>query len=154
MFSNDLVCDILTYINDNINDKISINDIENNFHYNRYYIMKLFKKEIGLTIINYINSLRIYNSIKCIENSSSSFLSIAINNGFSSLEYFSETFRLVTGYTPSDFKLFFSNTIDDDDYIKIQNIISSLFSINELYLNYLNRRKPVNKPVMKLSLFK
>ncbi len=154
MFSNELICDILTYINQNINNKITINDLEDLYHYNRYYIMKLFKKEVGMTIINYINSLRIYNSIKCIESSSSSFLSIALNNGFSSLEYFSETFKVITGYAPSDFKSFFNNNISDKDYIKIQNSISELFDISNFYLKYVERRKPRKAPVMKLSLFK
>lgn len=154
MFSNELICEILIYINKNINNKITINELENLFHYNRYYIMKLFKKEVGLTIINYINSLRIYNSIKFINSSSNSFLSIALNNGFSSLEYFSETFKAVTGYTPSDIKSFFNNDINDKDYIKIQSSISNLFDISNLYLKYVKRRKPRKSPVMKLSLFK
>lgn len=154
MFSNELICEILIYINQNINNKITINDLEDLYHFNRYYIMKLFKKEVGMTIINYINSLRLYNSIKCIESSSNTFLSIALNNGFSSLEYFSETFKNVTGYTPSDFKSFFNNNINDKDYTKIQGCISELFDINNFYLKYIERRKPKKSPVMKLSLFK
>ena len=63
MFSNDLVCKIIKYIDENFNNKITIEDLENTFFYNRFYIMKLFKKEMKLTIIDYINSLRIYNSM-------------------------------------------------------------------------------------------
>ena len=63
MYSNKIICDILIYIENNLKSKITIKDLENKFFYNRYYIMKLFKKEIGLTIIEYINSLKIYNRI-------------------------------------------------------------------------------------------
>jgi YesN/AraC family two-component response regulator len=66
MYSNKLICEILIYIDKNIKNKITIEELENKFFYNRYYIMKLFKKEIGLTIVEYINSIRIYNSILLI----------------------------------------------------------------------------------------
>ena len=48
MISNSLVCDILEYINKNINDKITIDDLTYEFNYNRYYLMKLFKKELDI----------------------------------------------------------------------------------------------------------
>ena len=43
MYSNDLVCNILIYINNNYKKDISIDEISNYFSYNRFYIMKLFK---------------------------------------------------------------------------------------------------------------
>ena len=100
MYSNDLICDILLYIDKNINDKISINDLTQQFYYNRYYIMKLFKKEIGITIIDYVNSIRVYNSLKLLNESDSKMLNVALRNGFNSLEYFSETFKKIVGLSP------------------------------------------------------
>ena len=78
MYSNNLICDILIYIHDNISNKITVNELEKRFFYNRYYIMKLFKKEIGLTIIEYINSIRIYNSILLLKNHNNNLTNIAI----------------------------------------------------------------------------
>ena len=90
MYSNKIICDILKYIDENINSKIAIEDLERKFFYNRYYIMKLFKKEIGITIVEYINCLRIYNSFFEIKNRDNKIINIAYKNGFCSLEYFSE----------------------------------------------------------------
>ena len=64
MYSNKLICDILDYIDININKEITIEELSNLFFFDRYYIMKLFKKELNITIINYIKSMRIYNSLK------------------------------------------------------------------------------------------
>ena len=69
MYSNELICKILNYIDNNINKKISIEELSLRFYYNRFYIMKLFKKEIGISLFDYINNLRIYNSINSINNS-------------------------------------------------------------------------------------
>ena len=55
MFSNDLIIQILIYIENNLYKKISIDELSITFHYNKDYIMRLFKKEIGYTIIDYIN---------------------------------------------------------------------------------------------------
>ena len=104
MYSNDLVCDILNYIDENTNNYISIDDITVHTFFNRYYIMKLFKKELKITINDYINKKRIYKSINQIRNTSDSFLKIALDNGFNSLEYFSETFKKIVGVNPAHLK--------------------------------------------------
>ena len=82
MFSNELIIKILKYIDNNMYKKISIDDLANYFHYNKDYIMRLFKKEIGYTITNYINSKRIYNSLKSFIYKDLSILNISINYGF------------------------------------------------------------------------
>ena len=50
MFSNDLVCDILEYIDNNLYCEISIDLLSSIFCYDKYYIMKLFKRETGISI--------------------------------------------------------------------------------------------------------
>lgn len=156
MYSNKLVCEILNYIEQNIKNKITIEDLENKFFYNRYYIMKLFKKEIGLTIVEYINSIRIYSSIIQIKNSNTNLINIAFKNGFYSLEYFSETFKQITKLNPRKFKDYFSfkKSISIEDIDLINNSIVKLYEISKIKDNYLSRQKPSNNPVKKLSIFK
>ena len=48
MYSNEIVCQILDYIDQNITTKISLIDISNYFFFNKFYISKLFKREIPL----------------------------------------------------------------------------------------------------------
>ena len=48
MYSNELICNILNFLNQNINRNVSINELGNRFHYDKIYIMKLFKKIIGV----------------------------------------------------------------------------------------------------------
>ena len=157
MHSNKIICDILKYIDNNINSKITIDDLENHFFYNRYYIMKLFKKEMGITIIDYINSLRIYNSILQIRDTNSSLLNIAYKNGFFSIEYFSEMFKNFVGVNPQVAK----------NYLKRKKVVSigkiNLINTSFLNLYYLTKRKEQylkNMPssnnchVKKLTIFK
>ena len=156
MYSNELVCKILNYIDNNINKKITIEELSLRFYYNRYYIMKLFKKEIGISLFDYINNLRIYNSINSINNSNKLLIRIAIENGFYSLEYFSEMFKKIIGVSPSIYKKFYYNryTPSKNNYKLItDNIIKLNMSINKVN-QYKLKRKPQTNPVRKLSIFK
>ena len=45
-----IICDICKYLLDNISEEISIDDIEKEFHYNRYYLIRAFKIYTGFTM--------------------------------------------------------------------------------------------------------
>ena len=155
MFSNKLVCDIICFIDKDINRKVSISDIEDEFFYNRYYIMKLFKREIGASITNYVNSVRIYNSLFEIKNSDFSLLRIGLNNGFYSLEYFSEIFKKIIGISPSVYR----NFVIDRDLVSFEEekvISDGISKLRELVLRkeeYLSRVKPDRIMTKKLTIF-
>ena len=155
MFSNDLVCDILEYIDNNINNRITIDDISNKFYYNRFYIMKLFKREIGIPISIYINSVRVYNSTKLIRNGNYSMLMVGLSNGFYSLEYFSEMFKKTIGVSPLKYKKYINNrfSFKEEDVNIILNNIINLKTLSEFVDKYKKNRKPIKLPVRKLSIF-
>ena len=156
MYSNKLVCDILDYIDLNLNSKITIDNISKKFYYNRYYIMKLFKKELDITIFEYINILRINNALKEIRTSNHTYTNVSINNGFYSLEYFSETFKAIIGVSPSLFKKFCHNgySISDDIRLTIITNMTSIQMLLEKIQKYRTRLKPATPPVRKLSIFR
>jgi len=156
MYSNEIVCKILNYIDININKKITIEEISLRFSYNRYYIMKLFKKEIGISLFDYVNKLRIYNSIKTINNSDALLIKVAMDNGFYSLEYYSEIFKKIMGVSPSIYKKFYYEryTYIYDAYdLIIENLIKLNKMIKEVN-TYKTNLKPRELPVRKLSIFK
>ena len=64
-----LIIEILDYIDSNIYKKITIEELSRIFFYNKDYLMRLFKREIGLTIFEYINSKKfiyLYNHIRIL----------------------------------------------------------------------------------------
>ena len=156
MYSNNLICEILKYINENINSKITIEELKNKFFYNKFYIVKLFKQEIHMTIIEYINSIRVYNSIVQIRDTNNSLLNIAFKSGFYSIEYFSETFKKIVGVNPQIVKSYFKGKkyISSSNIEKINNSFLNLYYINQIKEDYLSKRKPNISPTKKLSIFK
>ena len=112
MFSNDLICDILDFIDDNINRKITMDELSGHFYFHKDYIMRLFKKEIHSTISDYINKKRIFQSLKDLQLSKDSILYIGLKHGFSSLEYYSEVFHKVMGVSPVIYRKFSARSIE------------------------------------------
>ena len=154
MNQNKLIIKILDYIDNNIYVKISIEELSNIFFYNKDYIMRLFKKELGMTIIEYINKIRIYNSLDNLTNTSDSILKIAISHGFISQEYYSEIFKKIIGVNPYSYRKFsrFDRSMSQDIINLISNnLIELKYSIDKInkYKNNIPR-----ETIKKLSLFK
>ena len=134
----EVIYNILKFIDSNINQKIDIDYLSKHFYINRYYLMKLFKREIGLTINNYINSIRIYNSIKDIKDKS--ILNVALKNGFYSQEYYSEIFKKVMGVKPLTYKKYI-NYDKSVTYVEIDIILNNLIKLKDIVNkkeNYIN----------------
>ena len=153
MYSNELVCNILDYLDENINTIISIDMISSIFCYDKTYVMKRFKKELGISIVSYMNAIKIFNSLKYFKYDDS-ILKISIESGFNSLEYYSEMFKKVIGVSPMTYKQFtrYDVRVLADE---VSTIINSLVKLDELrnkVMFYRRRVKPSSVMVKKLSL--
>lgn len=155
MYSNELVCQILEFLDSNINRKISIQEIVLKFSYDRYYIMKRFKKEMGVSILLYVNQMRIYHSIFDIQKTNFSVTRIAIENGFSSLEYFSEMFFKIMGVSPRVYKNYYCCRfkVSEQELEAIRSHWADLQSFVNFVGDYKKNRKPLQAPVLKRSIF-
>lgn len=154
MFSNDLICDILDFIDDNINRKITMDELSGHFYFHKDYIMRLFKKEIHSTISDYINKKRIFQSLKDLQLSNDSILYIGLKHGFSSLEYYSEVFHKVMGVSPVIYRKFSARSmeVEDEDMKTIQKNLANISGFFENVTRYRNNRKKTLS--MNLSIFK
>lgn len=155
MHSNDLVINLLIYIDDNINKKITMDELSHIFFFNKDYLMRIFKKELDITIMDYINKLRIYNSLEDIKNTSDMMIKVALNNGYSSQEYFTETFTKIIGVSPLIYRKFtkVNSQISEHELDIIRRNLAELSStINRINI-YKTNVVPANT-IKKFTLFK
>ena len=147
MKSNELVCSILDYLEHNINDDINIFNLSKIFCYDKFYLMKKFKSELGISIIAYVNRIRIYNSLKDLD-SDELLLKVAISNGFSSLEYYSEVFSKIMGVSPSVMRKYFERNLDKEELLLVRKAIKEMSEFKTFIYEY--RFGPISEEEQKL----
>ena len=104
-----IVMEICKYILNNINNEITIDEIEEVFCYNKFYLIRAFKMYTGYTIKEFINSVKILKTIDPLLFTNDTILKIALNNGFNSQEYYSEKFKNIIGISPLQFRKEYSD---------------------------------------------
>lgn len=100
----DSIYKVEQYIKENYMKKITLNDIANHVYLSKAYLSKIFKEETGITLVNYINELRIKKSKTLLKDHSLSLADIAALTGFDDQSYFSKVFKSITGISPGKYR--------------------------------------------------
>ncbi|MBQ7912670.1 MAG: helix-turn-helix transcriptional regulator [Clostridia bacterium] len=100
---NRLLSSILTHINENLNKINNLKDITQKFYISENYLHKLFKENLRITPLNYINQKKITLAKNLIEYGHS-LSSIAEQCGFNSYASFYRCYKKYFGTTPSQLK--------------------------------------------------
>lgn len=105
-FSNNLTLSdrICRYLSDNISVPFNSENIEKRFYLSYKYMSHLFKKEKGVTMQQYHNSVRMDEACRLLCSTLMSIGEIADKLGFSDVLYFSRCFRNYTGKSPSAYR--------------------------------------------------
>lgn len=105
-FSNNLTLSdrICRYLSDNIGVPFNSENIEKQFYLSYKYMSHLFKKEKGVTMQQYHNSVRMDEACRLLCSTLMSIGEIADKLGFSDVLYFSRCFRNYTGKSPSAYR--------------------------------------------------
>ena len=73
-------------------------------HYHPYYVSRVFSRRYGITLHAYIVRRRVEEARKLLSSTSLSVSDIAARCGFCGESYFAESFRRVTGMSPTEFR--------------------------------------------------
>lgn len=92
---------VISYLESNISKKLTIEDISSDNLINKVRLQKIFNSELSTTVIDYFNSLKITEAKRLIRDGSMNFSQISDQLGYSSIHYFSNQFKKITGLTPS-----------------------------------------------------
>ncbi len=92
------------YIDEHFKESLNLDQLAELAHINKYYLVHAFRKAYGTSPINYLISRRIQESRFLLTNSDHSLSQIARILGFSSLSYFSQSFRRAEGVSPLEYR--------------------------------------------------
>lgn len=92
------------YIDLHFKESLTLDQLADKAHINKYYLGHIFKQEYGVSPINYMITRRIVESKYLLAETDLSLAQIAQLLGFSSPSYFSQAFRKTQGMSPIDYR--------------------------------------------------
>jgi AraC-like DNA-binding protein/mannose-6-phosphate isomerase-like protein (cupin superfamily) len=92
------------YIDLHFKEPLTLEQLAEEGHMNKFYLSHAFKKEYGLSPINYMISKRIDESKYLLAETDLSMSQIAQLLGFSSLSYFSQVFHRTQSISPKEYR--------------------------------------------------
>lgn len=102
--ASDKVKEIVSYINVNYAEKLSLDEIADKFYSSKYYLAHSFRKQLGISIGNYIKEVRLFHSFRMLESTNNKIVTIALANGFPNVRSFNEAFKMRYKLTPAEFR--------------------------------------------------
>jgi len=95
---------VVKYINENFNKKISLYSMADLACLNKEYLVRFFKKNVGVSPFEYLINKRIENAQLFLNFSNLSLKEIAMKSGFDNYNYFLRMFKKKTMITPWEYK--------------------------------------------------
>ena len=94
----------MEYINDNISNNITLDSVAEYVYLSPSYFSRLFKKEMGINLIDYLNKVRVEESKKYLSDLKIPLIDIAQTVGFRDQSYYTKVFKKIEGISPGQYR--------------------------------------------------
>lgn len=99
---DETICKLMQYINEHLQDELSVEKLANMFYLSKYYLMRKFKYHTGYTLHNYILHKRLIAANHLIRSGHST-ISASMSSGFGDYSSFVRAFKKVYGMPPKQY---------------------------------------------------
>jgi AraC-like DNA-binding protein len=99
-----LLASIQSYIESNINRRITLNELADYVHMSKYHFCRVFSEQFHISPIQYILQLKVNISKRHLIYTSDSIQTIAQDLGFTDQCHYSKMFKQITNQTPSEYR--------------------------------------------------
>ena len=100
MAFDELITQVLVYIESNLEEKLTLDVIANHFHMSKFYFHRIFAACTGKSLNSYVSMRRLNAAVGLIKQSNLSLTTIAYQLNFSSQAAFTRAFRQAFGVSP------------------------------------------------------
>lgn len=102
--SSAVISKIQAYVQDHIHQELGRDEIARSVFLNPAYLSRLFRKETGLSLTDYIAQAKIGRAKRLLAETNDKISHIAESLGYVHFSYFAKLFRKMTGVTPQDYR--------------------------------------------------
>ena len=101
------LAEVIDYINGNLDKKLSIEELSGMMHLHPNYFIRMFKKNVGVSPLKYINKKRFEKAISLFVDESLPITEVMTEVGFDDYSSFSSFFKSYSGYSPKKYRKIF-----------------------------------------------
>ncbi|MEY8295377.1 MAG: helix-turn-helix domain-containing protein [Emergencia timonensis] len=102
--SSHVIEETILYLEEHYADDIELKGIADQVHVNTSYLSSLFKKETSMTFSQYLNMIRLNQSVKLLKTTDLPLEQVAKRCGFASQSYYIRAFKLHYKETPGKYR--------------------------------------------------
>lgn len=147
--------EIIQYVIHNISGEINLSSLADEMFVSTSTLSRLFQKNTGMYFSDYVNKLRVRESLGLLRHSDQNLTRIAMICGFPSSSAFNRSFKKVTGMTPSQYRQQTQAQADERrrereeerqirEHLKEKNYLRD---IQEIYIDAADKQKKTYKKV-------
>ena len=96
--------DVCNYITEHCTEDLDLETVANRTGYSKYHFSRLFKQFTNVNFYKFLNQKRVENAARLLINPKIPITEVSLASGFSSLSSFIRMFKLIKGYTPSEYR--------------------------------------------------
>ncbi len=100
----DLARQVTLLLSTRFQDQISLAGLAEELHYSRYHLARVFRQQTGFTVHRYLAQVRLRTALEQVAGSRKDLTEVALDVGYSSHSHFTESFRQVFGFPPSQLR--------------------------------------------------
>ena len=93
--------DVITYVEEHFREPVSLDDVSGLLGLGKEYFCRFFKKNMGMTFLNYLNEVRLAHTYDDLLNTNAPISEVMEANGFTNQKLFNSSFKSLYGCTPS-----------------------------------------------------
>ncbi len=93
--------DVITYVEEHFREPVSLDDVSGLLGLGKEYFCRFFKKNMGMTFLNYLSEVRLAHTYDDLLNTNAPISEVMEANGFTNQKLFNSSFKSLYGCTPS-----------------------------------------------------
>ena len=95
---------VKSFLDEHYKEKLSLESVASHFFIDKHYLARLFKEQYGVTLVTYLQQVRITHAKRMLRFTDKSIEEIGLECGIGELNYFSRVFKKLEGVSPSEFR--------------------------------------------------
>lgn len=99
-YNQSVIKTLTTWIDANLNQRLSVDDIASKAGYSKWYLQKLFAQCTNETLASYIRKRKMIACVNDLKNSNIAIIQLAVKYHFDSQQSFTRAFKKNMGCTP------------------------------------------------------